>query len=217
MTEPDGNPAGRSPTRLLLIRHGESTWNAEGRWQGHADPPLSVTGTGQARAAAAALTRVTAVWCSDLARAHQTAQLCAPAGLEVQTDRRLRERDVGAWTGLTRDAIEGRYPGWVADGRRPDGWEDDEAVARRAVPALLTIAADLERGAHAVVVSHGGLIRAVTAGLGGTPRPVPNLGGLWLLEAPGTLRLGEPVVLVDGARTAPSASASPGAPLESRP
>lgn len=192
--------------RLLLVRHGESTWNVEGRWQGHADPPLSVAGAGQARAAAAALAGVAAVWCSDLVRARQTAELCAPAGLEVHVDRRLRERDVGAWTGLTRDTIEVRYPGWITRGRRPDSWEDDDAVARRAGSALRAIVAALEPGAHAVVVSHGGLIRAVESGLGGSPRPVPNLGGVWLHHAAGTLQLGEPAVLADRGGRGPSAS-----------
>lgn len=201
----------RATKVLLLVRHGESTWNAEGRWQGHADPPLSVTGADQARVASAALTSAAAVWSSDLVRARQTAQLCAPTGVEVQTDVRLRERDVGAWTALTRDTIEERYPGWIAGGRRPDGWEDDDTVARRAMPALHRIAAEVEPGRHAVVVSHGGLIRAVVARLGGSPRPIPNLGGIWLTGTADRLALGEPVVLADGARTASSASAVPGA------
>lgn len=207
----DGDPV--AGARLLLVRHGESTWNAEGRWQGHADPPLSAAGIAQARAAAAALAGVAAIWCSDLARARQTAELCAPDGLEVRTDGRLRERDVGEWTGLTRDTIEERYPGWIARGLRPDGWEDDAAVARRAGPALRSIASALGPGAHALVVSHGGLIRAIESDLGTTPRPVPNLGGVWLHHAGGTLRLGERVVLSDRAGRAPSASeAAPAAP-----
>ena len=105
-------PDDRTPARLLLLRHGESTWNAAGRWQGHADPPLSTTGTAQARAAAAALVEIGAVWCSDLVRARQTAELCAPAGRRGATPSRCsRERDVGAWTGLTREAIEESLPG----------------------------------------------------------------------------------------------------------
>jgi probable phosphoglycerate mutase len=191
---------------ILLVRHGESTWNAERRWQGHADPPLSTTGAAQARAAAPALTGIDAVWCSDLIRARQTAELCAPAGLVAHADPLLRERDVGEWTGLTRDAIEDRYPGWLASGRRPDGWEDDGAFARRAWQALRGVVAALEPGAQAVVVSHGGLIRAVEAGLGAPNRPVPNLGGVWLHHATGTFDLGEQAVLVDRDGHAASAS-----------
>ncbi|HSO95917.1 MAG TPA: histidine phosphatase family protein, partial [Acidimicrobiia bacterium] len=88
------------PARVLLIRHGESTWNAAGRWQGHADPPLSTTGMAQARAAAPALVDIDVVWCSDLVRARQTADLCAPPDVVVHTEVLLRERHVGAWTGL---------------------------------------------------------------------------------------------------------------------
>jgi broad specificity phosphatase PhoE len=192
--------------RLLLLRHGESTWNALGRWQGHADPPLSTAGTAQARAAAPALTGFDAVWCSDLIRARQTAELCAPAGVTVRTDPRLRERDVGQWTGLTRDTIEGRYPGWITDGRRPAGWEPDERVAARAWRALRGVVAALEPGGHALVVSHGGLIRAVEASLGTPPRPVPNLGGVWLEHAAGTFGLGEQAVPADRATRAAPAS-----------
>src|SRR5260370_19441283 len=122
--------------RLLLVRHGESTWNAEGRWQGHADPPLSAVGVAQARAAASGVSRVAAVWSSDLVRARQTAELCAPAGVVVAEDPRLRERDVGSWTGLTRAATDDRCPRWLAAGRRPDGWEDDAPLAARAWEGL---------------------------------------------------------------------------------
>jgi broad specificity phosphatase PhoE len=146
------------------------------------------------------------MWCSDLIRARHTAELCAPEGLVVNAVRLLRERDVGEWTGLTRDAIEDRYPGWLARGRRPDGWEDDAALAGRAWRALRDVVTALEPGAQGVVVSHGGLIRAVEAGLGAPPRPVPNLGGVWLHHATGTFDLGERTVLVDTGGRAVSAS-----------
>ncbi|HSO96910.1 MAG TPA: histidine phosphatase family protein, partial [Acidimicrobiia bacterium] len=194
---------------LLLVRHGESTWNAAGRWQGHADPPLSTTGMSQARAAAPAVVDVRVVWCSDLVRARHTAELCAPAGVVVQAEPLLRERHVGAWTGLTRDTIEDRYPGWIVDGRRPDGWEHDDQVAARAWQALRRIVDTLEPGVAALVVSHGGLIRAVEASLGGRPRPIPNLGGVWLHETAGTFDLGASVALVEGARAAASTVTSP--------
>ena len=190
-------PDDSAGTALLLVRHGQSTWNAEGRWQGHADPPLSETGHRQARAAAPAVAGIDAVWCSDLVRARQTAEGCAPPEVAVDEDPRLRERDVGSWTGLTRDEIEDRWPGWIADGRRPDGWEDDAVLADRAWAALRSIAATLGVGQRAVVVSHGGVIRAVEAHLGVPPRPVPNLGGVWLHGGSGELVLGDRVTLVD--------------------
>lgn len=204
-------PDDSARTGLLLVRHGQSTWNAEGRWQGHADPPLSETGLRQARAAAPALAGIDAVWCSDLVRARQTAEACAPPKTVVDEDPRLRERDVGSWTGLTREEIEDRWPGWIADGRRPDGWEDDAVLAGRAWAALRSVAATLGAGRRSLVVSHGGVIRAVEARQGAPPRPVPNLGGVWLHAASGDLVLGDRVTLVDAgsgaANTEPAVAA----------
>src|SRR5947207_3359793 len=87
-------------SRLLLVRHGESTWNADGRWQGQADPPLSPLGERQARAASETCPDVDAVVSSDLRRAHQTATIIAQRrGLgPVHTERRLRETFTGEWT-----------------------------------------------------------------------------------------------------------------------
>jgi glucosyl-3-phosphoglycerate phosphatase len=190
-------PAAEAVARVLLLRHGESTWNVEARWQGRADPPLSPAGEGQARQAAAALTGAVAVWSSDLARACRTAELLAPADVTVRVDARLRERDVGSWTALTRAEIDGQFPGWLADGRRPSGWEGDDAVRARCWPALRAAAAPLAAGDVAVVVSHGGLIRAVVAELGPPAWPVPNLGGVWLERVAGGLALGPRVALID--------------------
>src|SRR5215510_15555658 len=96
--------------RLLLVRHGESTWNAQSRWQGQADPPLSPFGERQAEDATARLAEIatiTSVWVSDLRRARRTGELIARhLDLDgVREEPRLRERDVGAWSGLTRDEI----------------------------------------------------------------------------------------------------------------
>src|SRR5215212_2370289 len=104
--------------RLLLVRHGESTWNARGRWQGWADPPLSDLGRAQAEAAGPAAAPVDAVVSSDLQRARVSAELMA-AVLEideVHIERDLRERDVGDFTGLTRAEIEERWPGSLSQG-----------------------------------------------------------------------------------------------------
>ena len=89
-------------TRILLVRHGESAWNAIGRWQGWADPELSDLGRQQALEAAAAVGAVDAIVASDLQRAMQTALIISEAiGVgPVQVEAGLRERDVGDWTGL---------------------------------------------------------------------------------------------------------------------
>jgi broad specificity phosphatase PhoE len=190
---------GVTPTRLLLLRHGESTWNVAGRWQGQADPPLSDLGERQAIAArAAAPDPPDAVWTSDLARARRTAELLAePHGLTARADARLRERDVGEWSGLTRAEIEERWPGWLAARRSPDGFEADEPLAARAL-AILREIATAAPGATLLVVTHGGVIRTVERHHGADPEPVPNLGGRWLLtDDAGAFALGDRQLLID--------------------
>jgi broad specificity phosphatase PhoE len=186
-------------SRLLLVRHGESTWNAEGRWQGQADPPLSAAGERQARAATAPLDGLDldGVWSSDLARAARTAAILAGSDRPVHLEPGLRERDVGAWAGLTRDELDATHPGWSSDGWRPDGWEDDDALAARCRPALDEVAASLGDGGTALVVSHGGVIRALESTLGRAPHPVPNLGGVWLHAVDHEWSLGSRVALLE--------------------
>ncbi len=119
--------------RILIVRHGESTWNAVRRWQGQADPPLSERGEAQAaRAAIAAAEQgpFDAVVTSTLQRAARTgkviAERCALPLLEPVVD--LSERAAGEWEGLTRSEIEDRYPGFLHDHRRPPGYESDDFV-----------------------------------------------------------------------------------------
>ena len=104
-------------TRILLVRHGESEWNATRRWQGQADPPLTDLGRTQAAHAAAALGAVDAIVTSDLQRASATAQVIADAlGLDApMIDPRLRERDAGEWSGLTREEIHDQWPGYLTE------------------------------------------------------------------------------------------------------
>src|SRR4051812_28108445 len=132
-------------TRILLVRHGESTWNADGRWQGQADPPLSERCRRQAAAAAASVGTVDAIAPSGLERAAETGAIIARViGLEpVIVDPGWRERDAGPLSGLTRDEIHQEFPGLLADdptGFRPaangqpdwpDGWEPDEPLWNR--------------------------------------------------------------------------------------
>jgi broad specificity phosphatase PhoE len=185
-------------TRIVLVRHGQSTWNADGRWQGHADPPLSPLGEAQAQAAAAACPAVDVVVASDLVRAQQTARIiAADRGFgPVHPEPRLRETFTGEWTGLTRDEIEDTWPGWLAADRRPPGFESWEAVTQRATSALLDIHT-AHPGRTVLVVAHSGVIRAVERGLdviGSVPK---NLGGRWFRANGDGLVAGDVVVLID--------------------
>jgi broad specificity phosphatase PhoE len=183
-------------TRLLLVRHGESEWNAVGRWQGWADPPLSELGERQAAVAARAVGAVDAIVSSDLQRAQRTAEIiAAEIGIgPVVVDGALRERDAGPWTGLTRAEIEVEWPGYLASGKRPDGYEDDDALLERVLPAVHT----LEHAGEAVlVVTHGGVIGAVERELGAEHMRTPNLGGRIVEVVDGRARLGDPLLLAD--------------------
>ncbi len=183
---------------LLLMRHGQSTWNAQGLWQGWADPPLTHSGQSDAEACAEALRAFgfERVHSSDLARAHQTATIVAAAlALPTPTvDRRLRERSVGAWAGLDDQQIEDRWPGQLAKWRRRDygapagGGEDAATVVDRLRACLLGL---FSPSAPVLVVSHIGAIRALEGALGAPNPPMPNLGGRWLYLESATLHFGQ--------------------------
>jgi broad specificity phosphatase PhoE len=156
-------------TILLLARHGQSDWNATHRWQGHADRPLTDKGREQARALGERLrrTELDAVYSSDLRRAADTAvEVAAIHGLEPIRVPALREVDVGSWSGLTRDEVKQRFPQGYArwlDGF--PGWDDGESyedMSARVLGAVREIACAHE-GGRALVVSHGGPIRAIHA------------------------------------------------------
>ena len=161
-------------TTILLARHGETDWNREGRFQGHADPPLNRTGRAQAVDLSVALMaeQLAAVYSSPLRRALETAEvLAASHGLEPVPVDDLREVDVGSWSGLTRAEVEERFPAqfarWLDYGQ---GWEDGETyeeMGRRAVDALLRLAAAHD-GERVLAVTHGGPIRAAFAFADGT-------------------------------------------------
>jgi probable phosphoglycerate mutase len=171
---------------LYLARHGETDWNAAGRWQGQTDVPLNARGREQARELAAALrgAGLRAVASSDLARARTTAEIvAAELGLAVaRLDPDLRERRFGCFEGLTRDEVAARHPGaWeahVADPgpAMPGGESRDELLARLA-RGLGSVAS---LPGPALVVMHGGSMRALLADfLGGMPRPSS---GAWPLH-----------------------------------
>jgi probable phosphoglycerate mutase len=160
-------------TNLILVRHGETDWNLERRWQGHADPGLNDTGRRQAVELAArfASTSVDALYSSDLARARETADVIGESlGLPVSLDPRLREVDVGEWSGLTTAEIELRHPDGLERRRRGGtGWtngESYEAMGERVLEALRAIASSHPAG-RVVVVTHGGPLCSVWLAAGG--------------------------------------------------
>ena len=113
----------------------------------------------------------------------------------VVVDPDLRERDAGEFSGLTRDEIEHRFPGYLADHRRPPGWEPDEALLARSLAALRRIAEALP-GGDVVVITHGGLVYTLEHHLGEEFVRLANTEGRWLeVTADGALTLGERVVL----------------------
>ncbi len=168
-------------TTILLVRHGETDWNREGRWQGHADPPLNDAGRRQAEQLAETLVAEppAAVYSSDLRRARETAEVVARRlDVPVLTDPRLREVDVGEWSGLTLSEVERLYPEGL---RRREagiaGWESGETyeqMGARVVEALHEIAAAND-GSRVLVVTHGGPMGRVWLACGLSPDDRPRV------------------------------------------
>jgi alpha-ribazole phosphatase len=155
--------------RLLLVRHGETDWNATGRYQGQSDIPLNATGQRQARAVARRLAteRLDGIYASDLLRAWATAEAIAePHDLTVKPDARLREMSYGNWQGLTYRQIAEQAPealaGWNADRvhRAPPGGESLGDLAARVRNSLDGILVAHSEGTVALV-SHGGTVRMI--------------------------------------------------------
>ena len=173
-------------TRVLVIRHGQSTWNAAGRWQGHADAPLTDLGRSQAANAVAAFPAVDAIWASDLERARSTAAIIGGAlQLPVRVDARFRERNAGDWTGLTREEIDTGWPRYLVEHRRPAGFEHDEEVLARILEGLSDVH-DTHPGGQVLIVTHGGVLRAMERHCHDVDQPFPNLGGRFFTIDGGT-------------------------------
>ncbi|MGV9800249.1 glucosyl-3-phosphoglycerate phosphatase [Mycobacterium sp. NPDC003449] len=179
--------------RLVLLRHGQTEYNAGSRMQGQLDTDLSDLGRDQAAAAAEVLAKrqPLLIVSSDLKRAFDTAvALGDRSGLPVQVDQRLRETHLGDWQGLTHLEVDGASPGarlaWRDDARwAPHGGESRVDVAVRSTPVVAELAAGQpEWGVDGperpvVLVAHGGLIAALTAALLGLPVDNwPVLGGM---------------------------------------
>ena len=156
-------------TQLLLIRHGETAWNAEHRIQGQLDIPLSPQGMLQAAQLADCLAGepISAIYSSELSRSWLTAApLAARLGLEVIAEPRLRERSFGIFEGLTLDEIAERHPNEFREWRarhpewRPHGGESGQQLIDRVLGAVSDITAT-HAGQNVILVSHGGVLDVV--------------------------------------------------------
>ena len=169
--------------RLVMLRHGQTEFNADSRMQGQLDTHLTELGWAQAAAAAEVLGKrqPLVIVSSDLRRAYDTAVVLGERiGLTVHVDERLRETHLGDWQGLTHHQIDADAPGarkaWRDNaGWAPPGGESRIDVARRSLPLIdELVAGQAEWGADepdrpVVLVAHGGLIAALTARLLGLP------------------------------------------------
>ena len=190
-------------TEILALRHGQSTWNEAGRWQGLADPPLSEFGETQAATAAQYIGQIDVIVTSPLERALRTGaiigEIIGVGPVEVIED--LKERSVGRWEGLTRQEIEAGWPGWIDDDRRPEGWEYDVDLQRRSLKAFTEIG-ERYPGASVLVVAHGGVLIAMEKHLGVNEARIPNLHGRIFRWVEGRFEAGDELnLLPDEMRT----------------
>jgi broad specificity phosphatase PhoE len=164
-------------TTLLLVRHGETDWNAAGRLQGHTDRPLNDHGRLQAEELAERLAGegADAIYASDLSRAKQTAEIVgARLGLPVVIDADLREKNWGNWEGLTGDErVQVEFEG--------ESTKDHRERVLRAVRRI----AERHPGQRVVVVTHGGSLRRIQAAVNGVADPVIDNCAVWSCEFDG--------------------------------
>jgi glucosyl-3-phosphoglycerate phosphatase len=154
---------------IVVWRHGRTAWNQQRRFQGSTDVPLDDAGLAQAESGAGDLERLVPALLvtSDSTRASQTAaQLASRCGLSPVFDPRLREADLGAWEGLTREEVAEGFPQEYASWRqgldiRRGGGETSVEVAKRAEEALADALISLQPGQTLVAVTHGGTARAL--------------------------------------------------------
>lgn len=159
-------------TRLYVVRHGETRWNHEGRWQGWQDSPLTDKGRLQAQKAADELkdSGATLMFTSDAGRARETAQIIGTTlGLEARADSALRERFYGSYEGMTSGEIDGKFPGTRYEaGRdrrdtwRPIGGESLVEVSARVMAFVRQLATE-HPGETVVLVTHAGVLRVLDA------------------------------------------------------
>ena len=194
----------RSPLHIFLIRHGETDWNRDGKFQGHTDIPLNERGRVQSARLQSLVkaANIQAFWTSDLSRAHETAKLASPYSLPIYTDRNLRECRLGDAEGLT-DAEQRRsfgdlfINGWRSlenetdwDLRFPGG-ESSREVVERVIQIFHTIEGKgFERVA---ITTHGGVIRRVLKHLRIEPLPYFMISNTLVFKIETEIRGGERV------------------------
>lgn len=169
--------------RLLIVRHGLSEWNALGRWQGRADPPLHDDGRAAAVEFAIHLQRdvnvASPMWASTLGRAAETAAVLAAAlGVTVDHDDRLVERHIGEWQGLTHTEIREGWPGALETQTFPHDAESSAEMNARLVDGLAHVVTATPPGQQTiVVVSHGGVIWNLIEATGAEATRTGNVAG----------------------------------------
>jgi probable phosphoglycerate mutase len=195
-----------SDVHLVLVRHGETVWNQENRWQGQADVPLSETGRAQAQRLAQRLLAegrpVRAIYASDLSRAFHTAEILGAAlGVPPLPDVGWREMDIGVWSGLTTAEVIARH---AAEWERLRAGEDlprggGETFAQFQGRILRSVARirETHAGEQIVIVTHGGAVRAFLLHCRGLDvsqfRLIDKIGNTGLSEV--TLAAGGPAVI----------------------
>lgn len=184
-----------TPTRICVVRHGQTAWNAERRIQGQLDLPLSPVGLAQARATANRLARESfdGIYSSDLSRALGTAEAAARRlGLPIRRCIALRERHYGAFQALTYDEMGRRFPqdsarllARDAEFELPQGGESLNRFSDRVTQCVDAIVA-AHAGGRALVVTHGGVLDILHRRASGKPLSaprdfdIPNAGVNWL-------------------------------------
>jgi len=170
--------------RLIIIRHAQTVWNAAGKIQGQADPELSETGRNQCALVARRLEAevIDALYTSDLSRARQTAEAVAGLhpGLAVQLDPGLREIDLGAWEGATRESLAAQWPELFTQWQQQPSWdlvpdgEGGDAFQARVLDAFSRIAHGWGDDSSVAVVTHIGVIRVLLSTIIGAPPNDPR-------------------------------------------
>lgn len=163
--------------KLYLVRHGETVWNVEARYQGHTDTSLSEKGLQQAQKLQERFIRepIDAIFGSDLNRAAETARIIAkPKGFNVQLTASLRELSFGDWEGLTYDEIVPKHGDLIhkwyenPEGITVPGGEPLSSMIKRTTEFIYSLTANQPENSF-IIVSHGGPIRAIVAKLNNIP------------------------------------------------
>lgn len=188
-----------SLTKLIIIRHGETVWNVEGRKHGQLDSPLTALGIIQSKALAERLTEesFTTLYSSDLGRAVETAEyISEQINHEIIFDQRLRERNFGIFQGLTDEQVKEKYP-LERDAHNADkinyvipAGENLEQYSARVIGCLEDLAVTRE-GESIAVVTHGGVIDSWFRYIFDIPLDAPRKAKLWNASLNHIARSGE--------------------------